>query len=90
MNITNYYKFDLFFFLQKGTQIGIGGQCGGLGYNGSTTCVSNLTCYMVNLGLFQCSTSCQQYWQCKGNGEIRFKNKILQKYFIIKVLKELK
>jgi len=60
--------FDLFSFLQIGTQIGLYGNCGGKGYNLSTTCVSGLKCYMINIGLFQCAPSCQQYWQCQGNG----------------------
>jgi len=51
-----------------GTQIGIGGQCGGTGYNGSTTCVSNLSCYVQNSKYSWCDISCPQYWQCQGNG----------------------
>ena len=53
---------------KKVNQIGLGGQCGGKGYNISTTCASGLTCYMVNSELFQCSSNCQKYWQCQGNG----------------------
>jgi len=51
--------------------MGLWEQCGGKGYNGSTTCASGLKCYMVNIGLFQCSLSCQQYWQCQGNGNFK-------------------
>lgn len=35
---------------------------------------------MVNVSIFQCSSSCQQYWQCQGNGKIKIK--FLQTYFI--------
>jgi len=52
----------------KGTQIGLGGQCGGTGYNGSITCVFGLTCYIENSRYSQCLQSCPQYWQCQGNG----------------------
>ena len=52
----------------KGNQIGLGGQCGGKDYNGSTTCASGLTCYIQNSEFSACSSSCPQYWQCQGNG----------------------
>ena len=53
----------------KGTKIGIYGQCGGNGYNGSTTCVSGLTCYIANSGKSACYQSCPiYYWRCQGNG----------------------
>ena len=63
-----FYKIKILLYI--GTQLGRYDQCGGKGYNGSTTCVSGLTCYMVNSDLFQCSPSCQKYWQCQGNGKI--------------------
>ena len=58
----------MIYVLKKGTQIGLYGQCGGKGYNGSTTCLSGLTCFMQNSRSSQCSLSCPQYWQCQGNG----------------------
>jgi hypothetical protein len=54
----------------KGTQVGRWEQCGYIGYNGSTSCVSNLTCYSQNSKLSYCDISCPQYWQCQGNGYI--------------------
>ena len=49
---------------QIGTHIGLGGQCGGTGYNGSTTCVSNLACYDQNFNYSWCEISCQAEWSC--------------------------
>ena len=58
--------------LIKGTEIGLGGQCGGGGYNGSTTCVSGLTCYIANSEYSGCHPSCPYYyWRCQGNGKIK-------------------
>jgi hypothetical protein len=56
------------------TQLGIYEQCGGKGYNGSTTCVSGLTCYVQYSGYSACDIRCPQYWQCQRNGKIKKKN----------------
>ena len=64
------FKFHHILIL-KGTQIGLGGQCGGIGYNGSTTCVSGLTCYIAHFGFSGCHQSCPDYyWRCQSNGKI--------------------
>jgi hypothetical protein len=57
------FKFHHILIL-KGTQIGLGGQCGGIGYNGSTTCVSGLTCFVRDLQYSMCDLSCQVGWFC--------------------------
>ena len=54
--------------IKKLNQIGLGGQCGGKGYNSSTTCASGLTCYIKNSEYSFCNNSCPLYWQCRGNG----------------------
>jgi hypothetical protein len=41
------------------------GQCGGKDYNGPTTCVTNLTCYVQSLEYSLCHISCQAGWLCK-------------------------
>ena len=47
-------------------------QCGGEGYDGPTTCVSNLTCYVQNSAYSLCLKNCPKYWQCKENGKILY------------------
>ena len=54
----------------KGTQKGLDDKCGGKDYNGSTICVSGLTCFMQNTRSSQCLQSCPQYWQCQDKGII--------------------
>jgi len=51
-------------YFSKGTQIGLGGQCGGIGYNGSTSCLSGLTCFVRDLQYSYCDISCQAGWLC--------------------------
>ncbi len=58
-------------YFSKGTQIEYKGQCGGIGYKRSTTCVSDLKCYIQNSGFSGCYLSCPQYWQCQSNGKIK-------------------
>ena len=63
-----FYSIQIIIYL-KGTQIGISGQCGGKGYNGPTTCVSGLKCYIANWAISACYQSCPfYYWRCQGNG----------------------
>jgi len=66
------FLFRLNYNIFKETQIGLGGQCGGIGYNGSTTCVSGLTCFIAHSGFSGCYQSCPvYYWRCQGNGKIK-------------------
>ena len=46
------------------TQIGLGGQCGGINYNGSTTCVTGLTCFVRDFQYSMCDLNCQVGWLC--------------------------
>ena len=40
------------------------GQCGGLGYTGSTTCTSGSTCFTQSIYYSQCLTTCPTDWSC--------------------------
>jgi hypothetical protein len=76
MSLIVYNKFEFnHFIIQIGTQIGLEGQCGGINYNGSTTCVTGLTCYVKNSRFSGCIQNCPKYWECQGNGYIIFKLK---------------
>ena len=58
------FKLNLNFYY---CQVAIYGQCGGIGYSGSTTCVSGSTCFVQNKYYSQCLTSCPVGWLCVGN-----------------------
>jgi hypothetical protein len=53
------------------SSISLYGQCGGVGYVGSTDCVANTTCYENNLYYSQCLTSCPgSNWLCYNQSKI--------------------
>ncbi len=52
------------FITNKEKQVGLRGQCGGIGYNGSTDCVSGLTCFVQNTQYSMCEINCQAGWLC--------------------------
>ena len=47
-------------------QVALYGQCGGIGYSGSTVCAIGTTCYVQQAYYSQCLTSCPAGWQCQG------------------------
>jgi len=64
-----YYWIKLYIKIE--VLIARGGQCGGIGYNGSKTCESGLKCFIQNYIQSFCYESCPEnkYWQCEGNGK---------------------
>jgi hypothetical protein len=56
--------FFLIYHYNKEKQVGLRGQCGGISYNGSTDCVSGLTCFVVNTQYSMCEISCQAGFLC--------------------------
>lgn len=56
--------FFLIYHYNKEKQVGLRGQCGGISYNGSTDCVSGLTCFVQNTQYSMCEISCQAGWLC--------------------------
>lgn len=54
-------------------------QCGGIAYNGSTSCIANLTCYIQNVTYSACLKTCPIGWQCAGKYIIFKENKYVLK-----------
>ena len=46
-------------------QVALYGQCGGIGYSGSTQCAAGTICYVQQAYYSQCLTSCPSGWQCQ-------------------------
>ena len=61
------------FSLTRG-QAALYGQCGGIGYAGSTVCASGAICYVQNPYYSQCLTNCPAGWQCQSKTYIDFFN----------------
>lgn len=70
--IYNKIPFIIYIYFIKGTQTGRWDQCGGIGYNGSTTCVSGLTCYLRDIQYSMCDISCPAGWLCSTTNKTTF------------------
>ena len=67
LKITLIFMLVQFNLEYSNAQVTLYGQCGGIGYTGSTTCASGTNCYVQHQYYSQCLNSCPSGWQCGCN-----------------------